>query len=1436
MRLRLTVAVPAPTGDRPPAANAPVLHEVEVEATPGATVHELVDALAEHLGVPGTGLRSRQTAVRPDALVGLAPLVDGAALTLLDRQPGAEPELATTRDGTPLALAVTHGPDAGRRVTLPPGRLTLGRSGSAGLQLEDARLSRLHAAVETGPDGIRVADLGSTNGIRMGEQMVGAKPVLLPSGAVVALGDTRIEVRATGAVPAASTARPDGTRAVNRRPRAITAAAPPAIALPAPPEPPHRARIPWVAMAVPIPVAGALAMFLGPTMLAFALMSPLLLAGAAIGDRLGSRREYAARLAEYARSHGAALARVEAACAAERRSRLHAQPDPAELLSIATGPTARLWERRRTDDDALVVSLGTCTAPAAVRVIRPRDDDGPEHPPLGDVPCTLPLAEVGVLGVCGDRPQAAGAARNLLGQLAVLHSPLDLEIVAVVATAEAASEWEWLGRLPHTRRPDGSPRPGSSAVHELDPDGVGEAVERLATRARERLSRRTTSVAWAGPRTVLLLDGSAALRGVPGVAEVLTCGPEVGIVVVALDATDAQLPTEARAVLDLGLTQQPILSGALSEVEDLLVDRVGPWWADRVSRGLASLRDATPATGPRELPTSASLRDVSGFDVTDPAEVAAAWDARPWATAVPVGVGGEGPYLLDLAADGPHVLVGGTTGSGKSELLRTLVVSLATHNRPEQLSLVLIDYKGGAAFRECAALPHTAGVVTDLDDRLADRALRSLRAELRRRERFLGGAGAADHAGYLATPAARTTPLPRLVVVIDEFRALAEELPAFVDGMVRLAALGRSLGVHLVMATQRPAGVVTADIKANLNLRIALRVRDRADSDDVIDCAEAAALDPRIPGRALARSGDGSLVGFQSVHLSAPWRHADPSVVRVRAVRWGTAAGPWLPALPTVGGTSELRAVVDAVTQATATVGARPAPAAWLPTLPIVLEGPAASPELPPHRVRLGLVDRPDRQAQEPLVLDLHEPGLWGFAGTSGSGRTTALLSVATNLATQLEPSDLHLYAVSGGSLARLAELPHCGAHVEQDDLNRLERLVSRLALEVADRRRALAGSGRGTFARWREATATAPPHVLVLVDDWDLLAQRTDGVEHAGLAERLLALLREGEAVGVRAVLAGDRALLVGRVASAVEHRVLLRLADRADAALAGLATTSALPADPPPGRGVLADGAEIQLSLPTGEAPRKASREGAGPLRVEALPTHVSAVRLASSTLDGDEVALGLGGDELTVQALTPGRDGRRWLVAGPAGSGVTTTLAVAAVQLLRQGRPLAVVASRPGALDALRGDPHLAQWCDPVRPQELVQLREQRPDLVVVADDVDQLLDTPVEPVLREVARLADRDGGLLLCGASSTSLATQYRGIALEVARDRTGVLLGPGTIGDADLFGLRLRPDRTAPPGRGHLVVRGRAVPMQVALPDPPSRGGASSPTAASSAA
>ncbi len=225
-----------------------------------------------------------------------------------------------------------------------------------------------------------------------------------------------------------------------------------------------------------------------------------------------------------------------------------------------------------------------------------------------------------------------------------------------------------------------------------------------------------------------------------------------------------------------------------------------------------------------------------------------------------VGTAADAGFVVDIARDGPHALIAGTTGSGKSEFLQTLVASLACANRPDELTFVLIDYKGGAAFGACAALPHTVGVVTDLDGRLVERALTSLQAELKRREAALAAAGAPNLEVFRAGGGV----LPRLIIVVDEFASLAEELPDFVGGLVGIAQRGRSLGVHLVLATQRPEGVVSADIRANTNLRICLGVVRESESRDVIDATDAARISRATPGRGYARTGHSELQAFQS--------------------------------------------------------------------------------------------------------------------------------------------------------------------------------------------------------------------------------------------------------------------------------------------------------------------------------------------------------------------------------------------------------------------------------------------------------------------------------------------------------------------------------------------------------------------------------------------
>ena len=304
------------------------------------------------------------------------------------------------------------------------------------------------------------------------------------------------------------------------------------------------------------------------------------------------------------------------------------------------------------------------------------------------------------------------------------------------------------------------------------------------------------------------------------------------------------------------------------------------WEGMSLADAAAVARDITPIidiTGrindDSEIPSAVAFADLYGGPhiLDDPSSILELWQQHEGGATSTTGCASSSacrsgaPFVLDVRQDGPHALVAGTTGAGKSEFLQSLVVGLATMHSPERVTFLLVDYKGGAAFKECVALPHTVGMVTDLDRNEVRRALISLNAELHHRELLLQKADAKDliemeRKGHPDTP-------PSLLIVVDEFAALAKEVPEFVDGVVDVALRGRSLGLHLVLATQRPAGVITGQIRANTNLRIALRMAADDESADVVGSPVAAAIERRLPGRAVARIGPQELVPFQSAYV-----------------------------------------------------------------------------------------------------------------------------------------------------------------------------------------------------------------------------------------------------------------------------------------------------------------------------------------------------------------------------------------------------------------------------------------------------------------------------------------------------------------------------------------------------------------------------------------
>ncbi|MDP9394941.1 MAG: FtsK/SpoIIIE domain-containing protein, partial [Actinomycetota bacterium] len=881
-------------------------------------------------------------------------------------------------------------------------------------------------------------------------------------------------------------------------------------------------------------------------------------------------------------------------------------------------------------------------------------------------------------------------------------------------------------------------------------------------------------------------------------------------------------------------------------------------WAERLARALAPLRDATPDGDDGGLPSAARLLDLLPVDAVDATALAGAWQRAPRSTGALLGVAADGPLTVDLRADGPHALVAGTTGAGKSELLQTLVASLAVANRPDEMSFVLVDYKGGSAFKDCALLPHTVGMVTDLDGQLTERALASLGAELRRREHVLKEAGCKDIDDLLARHGSGPSPMPRLVLVIDEFATLVEELPDFVGGLVGIAQRGRSLGVHLVLATQRPGGVVSADIRANTALRIALRVADPAESCDVIDVRDAALIPRSVPGRAFVRTGTGVAVGFQAARVGG---HARARTVRptVRPLPWPRC---WDPLPPPVGdvpadSASDLSRIVGAARTAAEHLGVRKVASPWLAPLPAVvtlsemhLPDRAARTDATssPWRIPIAVCDVPEEQRRRVVHLDLVDGDHVLVAGGARSGRTTALRVVAAGIGTR-PVTDVHLYAVDAGAggLAGLAALPHCGAVVGRDEVARGDRLLTRLLEEVARRQRLLSAGGFASVAEQRRSAATeqALPYLVLLLDSWEGFVAAFDAVDHGRPVDDLLRLLREGPSVGLRGVVTGERSALAGRLASSVGARLLLRMPDPTDYAMAGVPLRM-VPSHLPPGRGLWVEGnavheAHVPLldADPSGAAQsaalaavaaraRSTVSDGAAgpqPLRVDALPTVVSSsevAREAASCASGPLWALvGVGGDELAPVGVDLEQDGPGFVVAGPPGSGRSTALLTMAGWLAACGSAVAVVASGRSPLRTLSGGDGVLGVLTPRDAGRLAEILTAPQPLTVVVDDVEDVADSPVEPVLAGLLRPGGDAPRALLLAGDSTGMAGAYRGLAVEARRSRCGLHLRPGGLADGDLFGIRLARSEDPRPGRGMLVLRGRVTPVQVALADLP---------------
>ena len=1056
---------------------------------------------------------------------------------------------------------------------------------------------------------------------------------------------------------------------------------------------------------------------------------------------------------------------------------------------------------------------------------------------VAGLPVSVPLRNVGHVGIVG-AVAAGGLARALITQAAALHSPAVLTIAAMVDPA-AVTEWQWLKWLPHTRSHHA---PLEGPLLSAQPDAAAGLAERLTGLVRSRREATHGEFAIGSAPVLLVVAGSGAVDP-SRLAELLERGPEAGLHVLFLDQSPKAVPRTCGAVVVAGATagtSSVAFTADGSVIGDVALETLTVRGAEAAARALAPMVDVSArVTDSSRLPSRLALVDALGGPriMVDPALVRERWAESRGLSAI-VGAVGSGPLRLDMRTDGPHALVAGTTGAGKSELLQSLIAALALAHSPKRLNFLLVDYKGGAAFNDCQDLPHTVGLVTDLGPQEVRRALASLEAEFKRREHLLRAAGVANLVD-LEAQGRRDTPA-NLIIVVDEFAVLAKEVPEFVAGVVDLAGRGRSVGMHLVLATQRPAGVISSSIQANVSLRIALRMADEGESIDVIEDGAAAHIDRNTPGRGVYRIGSDQIHAFQAGYVNGRTRCEQrplEACVRAFPIAGARPLGPDAPVGTGEAGPTDLQRIVGVTTVAARKLRLREPHRPWLDPLPSLLDLGAVARSWPASEgcVVVGELDDPDTQRRGAAVLDLARAGSALVIGAGRSGKTAFLRTVAASIALRgAEATEIYGLDFAGRGLTVLADLPQVGAVIPGDDGERVVRLMTRLQATIARRADLFAVAGVDDLAEYHRRTGdTSERRIVLLLDGIQGFDAAYDRVDRGELVELLPRLIGEGRAAGVHFVISADRrASVPSAVFGLVTTVVVLRQTSPDELANLNLRPDAIAP-DAPPGRCFIG-GFEAQLALlgsPDGEGQAKAMAELAASQRdawrapsIPRIPVEVHRADLGSPPPSAPGRAL-VGLDAVAFEPVSVDLLDDHFCVLGRRRSGRTNALGILAAGLAggRQQPKLILVTARPSPLRSVARWTKLVEGAGPAMALVEEMARLDAPaggrGVVVFVDDLGELGDG-FDCALAGL--LATRSAPVRVVVAAETRAArASYGGSVLtEVRAGQRGLLLQPDLPGDDDLFEAPVSASSTVrfPPGRGVLVEGDRSTLVQVLLP------------------
>ena len=1404
-------------------------HDLVVDATDEASVAELWDALNER-GFDTHGLLVDGRYADPASAVHDSPLRHGSLLSARHSAPAP-------RSG--WYLVTVAGPDTGVWAAIGSEWMTVGRNRRNSMKVADPALSASHFRLRLADDGVAVEDLGSTNGTLLEGNAISGREHAV-DGVYIAAGTTTFGVAHVSAAdipPQAATTGPAAP--FQRRFRDALPPLPQSLDRPsAPREQSDASRRPLVAFFIPIVSAVGMALITSRYwFLAIIALGPIFYGIDNVRRRRIQDRERAGERAEYQEKLARFESDLRSARHAEReRDRWNAPPAGVAAL-FAKVRHNRLWERAAGDDDFGEVAIGLHDRRSAVEV-----EGNSEHAPheldtQWSAVLRHSLVRQGPVAVLGDIARARALARAMLLDLAASHSPNDVKIWLITdSEGAAAREWNAVRWLPHTHMGE-----SQNSVF-ATPTSRAAAFSILRSVIGERRAAEHQAPI-ALPVFVAIIDCIEAIAP-EELTELLVDGAGVCVIGVVLDERVTTEGTTAQLALGDYSDEAVFVSESQPRADGVRNFEMTAASFAVAARSLASLR---PAVSPAQRADGSEvIRLVDLIDAeTDPDRadrVLERW-SRGGASRIRVGGLGDLVVEIDIMRDGPHGLVGGTTRSGKTEFLKSLITSLAVSNHPDDLSIVIVDFKGGVDHELSALLPHVIDLSTNHNVDSFVRTVRLVEAELQRRQREFKSVGAPNFDAYRAARTADRSlrPIPRLLVIIDEFSELlsSDSGKANLSALESVTRVGGGLGVHLMLVTQNFENQLPSQIAANAGLRVCFRVQEPSHSKAVLNSPEAASLPKERIGRAYLRSHGGRLTEFQAARVAAPrpGKEAVASPVRARIVPFPALADapPASPIVDVPAEDTDMYAVVEVIRRAAARSGWSVPAVPWPKELSRDLRIDATR---DPEMVwPIGLLDEPERQTQSSSGLEAHGPHTL-LVGGAAARLNEVVRAVAVSGAARRSPEELHFYVIDqlGSGLTSLGAFPHTGGVAERNEPLAL-RILRFVSAEVARRKARLSDLGAATVEELPADDGDTMTDVVLIVHGVDRLLMHGEA-QPSPLLPLLIGLIQESAGTGVRVVMTGTPSSAHHRVATSISHRFVMECNDVQEYSALGVPRPLQRALDGP-GRAVdigserlmqfalvpssiqRVDGTRAEASVTeivraVGQrlAERWQQTEGS-PLLPPAVrelpwPLPVSAVR--SSRPGGviqQPIALCLDTETSELSWLDAEEDGPVFAVCGSSKSGRSNALIAAATLMAAHGwetlglplsrrSPLAE-GSFPGLIVAREHlDAHASS------PQPVALFIDDAHKWTGDAEAVSDLLDGPGHRAV-VLAGPADFFAG---------------RNDLLRVSPVRCALVLLPTSALDASQFGARrlgedvLRDQR---PGMGVLVVSGEVTGAQVPL-------------------